>query len=118
MLYITHDLAVISEMADRVAVMYAGKIVECADVHTIFKKPVHPYTRGLLASIIRFDKPQSRFEQINGEPPDIFYRPNWCAFAPRCKYVTSICNQQIPLYDEIALGHYVRCHRWEQLISE
>ncbi|MFQ5821470.1 MAG: ABC transporter ATP-binding protein, partial [Candidatus Heimdallarchaeota archaeon] len=80
-LYITHDLGVIAEMSDRVAIMYAGKIVEYADVLTIFQNPAHPYTRGLIGCILRVDK-RHKPEPIPGELPTQFYRPTWCAFYP------------------------------------
>jgi len=115
MLYITHDLGVISEMSDWVAIMYAGKIVESADVQTIFNAPTHPYTRGLLASMLRIDKPRRKIETIKGEPPDEYFRPSWCAFCPRCNYAAPICQQQAPPNIEVEPGHFVRCLRLDQI---
>ncbi len=113
MIYITHDLGVIAEMADRVAVMYAGKIVECADVVTIFENPLHPYTRGLLGSLLRADKRINRHEltYIEGELPGVFYRPSHCAFAPRCPYAAPSCYQQMPSMIRVKEDHSVRCLR-------
>ena len=113
-LFITHDLGVIAEMSDRVAIMYAGKIVECADVRSIFFNAVHPYTRGLLGSIPRIDK-HHKLKPIPGDPPDLFYRPPHCAICPRCEYADPICQQQLPPYIEIAPNHFVRCLRVDHI---
>lgn len=110
MLYITHDLAVIAEMSDCVAVMYAGKIVEYADVFTIFKGPAHPYTRGLLASTPRIDR-KAKIEGIPGSPPDPFNLPKGCRFHPRCKYSKEICMKEEPEPMQIGPGHLVACLR-------
>ncbi len=115
MLYITHDLGVIAEMSDYVAIMYAGKIVEYADVRTIFCNPMHPYTRALLGSMLLLHKPRPRPKVIRGEPPDQFYRPNWCAFYPRCNDADSSCQQQLPPNIEVEPGHLVRCLRLEHI---
>ncbi len=109
MLYITHDLGVIAEMSDYVAIMYAGKIVEYADVRTIFCNPMHPYTRALLNSMILLHKPRRRPKVIRGEPPDPFYHPYWCAFYPRCNNADSSCKKQFPPNIEVEPGHFVRC---------
>lgn len=111
MIYITHDLGVIAEMSDRVAVVYAGKIVECADVYTIFDDPIHPYTRGLLGSLLPLDRriDLHELEQIEGNPPDESFRPSFCAFAPRCKYATPICYQKSPPTIEVKSDHFVQC---------
>ncbi|MFX0200350.1 MAG: ABC transporter ATP-binding protein [Candidatus Hodarchaeota archaeon] len=113
-MFITHDLGVIAEMSDRVAIIYAGKIVECADVLTIFQNPAHPYTRGLIGCVLRIDK-RHKPEPIPGELPTQFYRPNWCAFYPRCKYASPECQQQTPPSIEIEPGHFVRCFRLDHI---
>ena len=113
-LYITHDLGVIAEMSDHVAIMYAGKIVECADVLTIFQNPAHPYTRGLIGCVLRVDK-RHKPEPIPGELPTQFYRPTWCAFYPRCKYAAPVCHQQIPPSIEIEPGHFIQCLRLDHI---
>ncbi|MGD2247303.1 MAG: ABC transporter ATP-binding protein [Candidatus Methanofastidiosia archaeon] len=111
MVYITHDLGVIAEMSDRVAVMYAGKVVECADVYSIFDNPLHPYTKGLLASYLPLRKriKLGDIEPIPGIPPNGSFRPDYCSFAPRCKYATPLCHQKIPLTTEVNPGHFVQC---------
>ena len=104
---ITHDLGVIAGMADQVAVMYLGKIVEHADTRTIYKNPKHPYTQGLLNSIPKIGRKQ-RLVPIEGAIPDPFSVPQGCAFAPRCPHAMDQCREPPPLLD-IAPGHSVRC---------
>jgi oligopeptide/dipeptide ABC transporter ATP-binding protein len=110
-LLITHDLGVIAETADRVAVMYAGLIVEEADVRTIFKNPVHPYTQGLLRSIPRIDEEQRphRLMEIPGRVPNLFCLPRGCLFTDRCPVVIDRCRSEVPELVEIDKGHFVRC---------
>ena len=109
-LIITHDLAVIAEMADQVAVMYMGKIVESADVRTIFRQPLHPYTVGLMRSIPHLGShSKERLTPIPGSVPDPFSIPSGCAFQPRCPAAKrESCNADVPLI-EIEPGHFVRC---------
>lgn len=109
-LLITHNLGVIAEMAEKVAVMYAGKIVEYSDVLTIFKKSRHPYTQALLESTPRIDIIQEKLMSIPGMVPNLINPPTGCRFHPRCKYTTDICSKTEPLFREIASGHYVSCH--------
>jgi oligopeptide/dipeptide ABC transporter ATP-binding protein len=110
---ITHDLGVVAEMADRVAVMYAGEIVEQTDVDTLFARPLHPYTQGLIASIPVLGDVQERLEVIPGAVPNLIELPPGCRFAPRCRsrveYGLEICQRREP--DLIAVGerHAVRC---------
>jgi oligopeptide/dipeptide ABC transporter ATP-binding protein len=110
-LLITHDLGVIAEMADRVAVMYAGRIVEAADVRTIFNNPVHPYTQGLLRSIPRVDEKERprRLKEIPGRVPNLLMLPKGCAFIDRCPFGDDRCRRRIPDLVEIETGHHVRC---------
>lgn len=111
-LFITHDLGVIHEMADEVAVMYCGQIVEKADAYTIFHKGVHshPYTEGLMTSIPRLNTPKGkRLEAIPGAVPNPLYLPKGCKFGPRCKYCTEKCKQAEPELVEVAPNHLVRC---------
>ena len=111
-LFITHDLGVIHEMADEVAVMYCGQIVEKADAYTIFHKGVysHPYTEGLMTSIPRLNTPKGkRLEAIPGAVPNPLYLPQGCKFSPRCKYCTEKCKQAEPELVEVAPNHLVRC---------
>jgi oligopeptide/dipeptide ABC transporter ATP-binding protein len=110
---ITHDLGVIAEMADRVAVMYAGRIVEQTDVVTLFDRPLHPYTQGLIGSIPVLGKVQERLDVIPGVVPNLINLPPGCRFAPRCrlreKYNLAICTQSEPDLEESTKGHAVRC---------
>jgi len=110
---ITHDLGVIAEMADRVAVMYAGEIVEETDVSTLFNDPLHPYSQGLLASIPVLGAPTDTLETIPGVVPSLIDLPDGCRFAARCaarvEHDLTICNEQRPELVEISPGHSVRC---------
>ncbi|MCY4353807.1 MAG: ABC transporter ATP-binding protein [Truepera sp.] len=117
-LFITHDLGVVAEMADRVVVMYAGRAVEEGDVKDIFGAPKMPYTLGLLNSIPRVDKAavhQQRLEAIPGNVPNPLYLPEGCAFHPRCRFVIDECKDEIPLLSDSGGGHMVRCIRWNEL---
>jgi len=113
-LVITHDLGVIAEMADDVAVMYMGKIVESGDVRTIFNQPLHPYTVGLMRSIPQLgSRSKERLTPIPGSVPDPFSIPVGCAFQPRCPAPKrDSCNQEVPLI-EVEPGHFVRCTLYE-----
>ena len=111
-LFITHDLGVINEMADDVAVMYCGQVVEKAPVRSIFgdNSYLHPYTEGLLYSIPRLDTPTGiRLEAIPGAVPHPLDLPKGCKFAPRCKYATDKCREMEPELNEVEPGHMVRC---------
>jgi oligopeptide transport system ATP-binding protein len=112
---ITHDLGVVAEMCDMVAVMYAGSIVEYATVNDLFAKPMHPYTTGLLTSI---PKPGSkRLEPIEGQPPNLVHLPRGCRFADRCPLVEERSREAIPVLEEKMPGHFVRCVVVESQIS-
>jgi oligopeptide/dipeptide ABC transporter ATP-binding protein len=115
MLLITHDLAVIAEMSDHVYVMYAGRIMEHGDVITIFKKPKHPYTRGLLSAVPRIDSDFFEFGGVPGEPPTPPYDITGCIFHPRCKYAKPVCREKEPELRKIEPGHYVACHRTSEI---
>jgi oligopeptide/dipeptide ABC transporter ATP-binding protein len=105
---ITHDLGVIAEMADDVVVMYAGKVVEAADVNTVFERPHHPYSRGLLASIPRIGERRQRLEVIQGVVPNPLNLPSGCLFKRRCRQAMPVCDTAPPL-QEIEPGHLSRC---------
>ncbi len=107
---ITHDLGVIAETSDRVAVMYAGNIVENADADEIFHNPKHPYTIGLLQSIPRVDIPGRALKSISGNVPDLIHPPSGCRFHPRCPYVFDRCRVEVPRAIEVSAGHTVECH--------
>jgi peptide/nickel transport system ATP-binding protein len=106
---ITHDLGVVAEMADRVVVMYAGQVVESADVNTIFEKPMHPYTNGLLASIPRLEEEKDRLYSIKGQVPSAANFPVGCRFADRCPKAQDSCRAKMPELREVEPGHFVRC---------
>ena len=108
-LIITHDLGVIAEVADQVLVMYAGRIVESADVNDLFADPQHPYTIGLLGSIPRIDVDRKRLATIEGTVPSPNNQPTGCRFAPRCPFADLRCRQQPPPLRDVAPGHQVAC---------
>jgi peptide/nickel transport system ATP-binding protein len=108
---ITHDLGVVAEMADDVAVMYAGQIVERATVRDLFARPEHPYTVGLLGSIPRLDEKRERLPSIEGRVPDMTRPPEGCRFAARCPFVEPACRETAPALVEVAPGHLTRCRR-------
>lgn len=117
-LFITHDLGVVAEIADRVVVMYAGRAVEEGDVREIFADPQMPYTLGLMNSIPRVDKAaehQARLEAIPGNVPNPLYLPPGCSFHPRCRFVQDKCKEAIPPLEDTGGGHMVRCVRWKEL---
>jgi peptide/nickel transport system ATP-binding protein len=110
---ITHAMGVVAETAQRVVVMYAGKVVEEADVDALFADPRHPYTQGLIRSIPRIDldsEHKTRLEAIGGSVPILINPPVGCRFAPRCKFAMDICTAKEPLLREIAPGHRMACH--------
>jgi len=108
---ITHDLGVIAENCDQVAVMYAGKIVETADVRSLFKNPLHPYTRGLLVSIPSLSKhSKTRLPTIDGSVPDLAKMPEGCRFADRCPDVVDLCRNQSPVLKSAGKGRKAACH--------
>ena len=110
-LFITHDLSVIAEMADRVMVMYAGKVVELADVNTIFERPLHPYTRGLIESRPDMSTSGTRLNVIPGNVPDLSDLPEGCSFGPRCAFCKENCRAGVPELVEVEPDHWVRCYR-------
>ncbi|OPZ65166.1 MAG: Oligopeptide transport ATP-binding protein OppD [Firmicutes bacterium ADurb.Bin506] len=108
-LLITHALGVVAEVADRVAVMYAGQIVEEADTESLFSSPVHPYTLGLLQSIPKLDEERDRLQTIEGVVPNPLKMPAGCRFHPRCAHAQERCKVEAPALRAIADGHNVRC---------
>jgi len=109
-LWITHDLGVIAQICDRVAVMYAGNIVEQADVRTVFRSPKHPYTQKLLRAIPAADSAGENLEEIPGSVPRLINPPSGCRFHPRCDHATSVCSGKKPIELEVGPGHTVACH--------
>ncbi len=106
---ITHDLGVVASMADRVIVMYAGKIAESAPVRDIFKNPLHPYTHGLLNSIPQLDVQKELLHVISGTVPNLLYLPTGCRFNPRCPNATDKCRETEPTVQDAGNGHLVSC---------
>ena len=109
-LLVTHDLGVVNEMCDHVAVMYAGRIVESADTHGLLHDSRHPYTCGLINSLPAEHDTRTRLEPIHGAPPNLAQEIVGCPFAPRCPYATDVCRSVLPEMSEVAPGHQVRCH--------
>lgn len=110
MILITHDLSIISETCQKVAIMYAGKLVEYGDAVTIFKEPLHPYTLGLIGAFPDIAGPRTRMKSIPGSPPDLLYPPTGCRFHPRCMYALTVCRKEEPIFSHIKEDHYVACH--------
>ncbi len=108
-IWITHDLAVVAGLAQRVLVMYAGQIIESGNVHDVYHDPRHPYTLGLLNSIPRLDKVGRRLEPIEGLPPDLLALPKGCPFAPRCRFRIDRCLEENPTLTPVAPSHEVAC---------
>jgi len=118
-IWITHDLGVVAGLAERVIVMYAGHIVEEAEVHELYDEPHHPYTLGLLRSVPRLDMGKNkRLIPIHGLPPDLVDLPPGCPFAPRCDYRTEKCIQENPPIETISPTRRVACWNWETVLSD
>jgi oligopeptide/dipeptide ABC transporter ATP-binding protein len=118
---ITHDLGLIAELADRVVVMYAGRVVELGDVYTIFNAPRHPYTVGLMTSLARIDADREWLEPIPGQPPSLITPPPGCAFHPRCAFSQgrAVCRTDVPELRKIGTSdHLSRCHFAEELEAQ
>jgi len=107
LILITHNLGIIAEVCDRVAVFYAGKLVELGSVEDIFAHPIHPYTQGLLGSVIYLDSRELR--SIEGFPPDLLSPPPGCRFHPRCPYAQQVCKETVPPLVEFKPGHFAAC---------
>jgi peptide/nickel transport system ATP-binding protein len=117
-LMITHDLGVVADICDRIGVMYAGNIVELGDTNSIFFKPLHPYTKGLIGSIPKMNtEAGKRLEIIAGNVPNLIYPPSGCRFHPRCSSVMDICKKEKPCLCEIETGHFVECHLFDGKVS-
>ena len=110
MLLITHDLGIVAETCDTVGIMYAGEIVELGNLEQIFDQTLHPYTKGLFASIPKLDEDIERLSPIAGLMPDPVNLPEGCKFHPRCPYATAKCKEQQPELTDAGNGHLVRCH--------
>ena len=110
LMLITHDLAVVSQMVDKINVMYCGKLVETGKTEDIIYHNAHPYTEGLLNSIPKLYEDRDRLDYIPGMVPNMFELPEGCYFAPRCKYCQEICRHEKPQIQEVGPGHMAACH--------
>src|SRR5690606_13355054 len=118
MLFITHDLGVVAELCDEVAVMYAGRVVERGSVHQLFETPRHPYTQGLISSVPLLDTPaKSRLHTIEGVVPGIHELPPGCRFANRCPHADDGCRALAPALEASAVRHEVACHHWRRIAA-
>ncbi|WP_327401500.1 ABC transporter ATP-binding protein [Streptomyces sp. NBC_01288] len=117
LILITHDLGVVADVADKIAVMYAGRIVESAPVHDIYKSPAHPYTRGLLDSIPRLDQKGQELYAIKGLPPNLMHIPPGCAFNPRCPMAQDVCRTDEPELYEVDQHRGSACHFWRECLN-
>jgi peptide/nickel transport system ATP-binding protein len=121
LILITHDLGVIADIADRIAVMYAGRVVEQSDVHSLYAAPAHPYTRGLLESVPRLDSKAGQLRSIPGAPPSMLSIPSGCPFHPRCRYSRPVCFDQEPTDHLLPSarfgGRTSACHFAEEIIG-
>jgi oligopeptide/dipeptide ABC transporter ATP-binding protein len=109
MILITHDLSLVSEMCDKVAIIYAGQVVEYSSASKIYHNPKHPYTIGLLKAFPNIAGKRTRLVSISGSPPDLVHPPEGCRFSPRCPFATSKCRSEMPPLLEIEPGHFSRC---------
>jgi peptide/nickel transport system ATP-binding protein len=110
MILITHDLGVAADVADRIVVMYAGRIVEQADVYQLYRAPGHPYTKGLLGSVPRLTAKGAPLTTISGLPPSLTRIPTGCPFHPRCPYARDVCRAAVPAPVSLGTGRYSACH--------
>jgi len=113
LIFITHDFGVVAKMCDRVAVMYAGRLVEMGDVRDIFNNPSHPYTEALLASVPKLEEDVEKLYSIEGQPPTLHDLPPGCPFAPRCPYVMDRCREEYPPRTQVNEDHFAHCWKLE-----
>ncbi|MCX4627775.1 ABC transporter ATP-binding protein [Streptomyces sp. NBC_01443] len=117
LILITHDLGVVADVADKIAVMYAGRIVESAPVHEIYAAPAHPYTRGLLDSIPRLDQKGQELYAIKGLPPNLLNIPPGCAFNPRCPMAQAVCRTDVPPLAQAGPDRASACFFWKECLG-
>ncbi|MEU0130657.1 MULTISPECIES: ABC transporter ATP-binding protein [unclassified Streptomyces] len=117
LILITHDLGVVADVADKIAVMYAGRIVETSPVHEIYKAPAHPYTKGLLQSIPRLDQKGRELYAIKGLPPNLLHIPPGCAFHPRCPMAQAVCRTDVPPLYTVDEERRSACHFWKETLD-
>ncbi len=117
-IFITHDLSLLVEISDKLAIMYAGKIIEYSNAEDVFTNPMHPYTQGLMASFPALTGPIIRMGGIEGKPPDLLNPPQGCRFAPRCQKAMAICRTEYPKERVKKDGHTVSCHLYNEKTGE
>jgi peptide/nickel transport system ATP-binding protein len=117
-LFITHDLSLLVEISDRIAIMYAGQIVEMAPARELFERPLHPYTQGLMQSFPSLTGDKRRLTGIAGSPPDLISPPSGCRFHPRCPKRFEICDKVVPKLAEVSAGHLVACYLYPEVRAE
>ena len=110
LIFVTHNLGLIAEMCNRVAVLYGGQVAEIAETKEIFRDPIHPYTQGLLKSIPLLHKPKDILDSIDGVVPNLVNPPSGCRFHPRCPLIEDICSKEAPELVEVKTNHFVHCH--------
>jgi len=114
LMLITHNLGIVAEVSDRVAVLYAGKLAEVGPVRDVFHRTIHPYTQGLLSSVIHLETKD--LHSIDGTPPDLVDPPTGCRFHPRCPYAQTICSEKVPPLQEYRPGHFAACHFGDRFV--
>jgi len=112
---ITHDLALVAQMSEKTAIMYAGKFVEYGSTKEVYKQAAHPYTLGLLEAFADIRKPKENLTAVPGSPPDLITPPTGCRFHPRCPYAKSICSEVDPVPEKVSETHVVACHLWKEI---
>jgi len=118
MILITHDISVIAQTCDELAVMYAGKIVELAEVDAIFESPLHPYTEALISAFPSIAGENRKLTSIIGNPPDLINPPKGCKFNPRCPFAQDICRTEEPQLEQVGDNRSVACHFWEEILAK
>ena len=118
LILITHDMGVVADVADRICVMYAGGVVEQADVDEHYASPAHPYTKALLESIPRVDQKGQELRSIKGLPPALVNPPPGCLFHPRCTFARDRCTVEAPPLYAVAGGRASACHYWEEVMAK
>ena len=117
MMIITHDISVVAEVSDRIVIMYAGEVVEEGTTESVFERPSHPYTIGLLEAFPSVKGPRKKLRAIPGSPPDLVNPPSGCRFHPRCRFAQDICTRERPELIEVDAGHRSRCHFTKEIFN-
>lgn len=116
--WITHDLSILSEISDRIMIMYAGKIVEMGDAADVLLRPKHPYTEALLGAVPTLEKKGTELASIPGSAPDLIHPSAGCRFSPRCSYATDLCHSTPPKEEFLSKSHYIECHHWREIAND